>query len=81
MLVWLMFMPPIDMFVSLRSRRPLIIVVLCLGIPAIVVLMVILKSPLIGFSSSGRLCPKEIAVIAEAAKMKAANRINLLFID
>jgi len=46
-----------------------------------VVLIVILKSPLIGLSPVSRvLCAKEIAVTEEIAKMMAAKSINLLFI-
>src|SRR6266849_5169406 len=71
------FIPP--MLISLRSRKPLIMVVLCLSCPAIFVLIVILKSPRIGWSVSGLRCANEIALTAEMAKMIAVHRNNLLF--
>src|SRR6266516_6653095 len=81
MLTWLMFMPPMAMLVSVRSRRPLIMVVFCSGCPAVVVFMVILKSPLIGCSVSGFLCANEMAVATVAAKMITMDKINLLFMN
>src|SRR5260370_12960480 len=72
-----MFIPPA--LISLRSRKPLIMVVLCLSCPAIFVLIVILKSPRIGWSVSGLRCAKEIAVAREIAKAMTANRSNLVF--
>jgi len=48
--------------------------------PVIFVLIVILKSPVIGLSGSGLRWANEIAVMAETAKMIAVNRNNLLFI-
>jgi len=57
----------------------LIIVVVCVDCPAIVFLIVILKSPLIGFSVSGLRCANEITVTAATAKTMAVNRNNLLF--
>src|ERR1700686_268390 len=79
MFTLLMFIPPTAVLVSLRSRAPLIIVVLWLDCPAIVFLMVILKSPVIGFSVSGLRCANEMAVIAERPKTIVTNRSNLLF--
>src|SRR6266849_10105027 len=44
--------------------------------------MVILKSPVIGFSAVSRVrCANEIAVTAETAKIMRANRGSLLFIS
>src|SRR5260370_38130759 len=62
-----MFIPP--MLISLRSRKPLIMVVLCMSCPAIFVLIVILKSPLIGWSVSGLCWANEIALTAETAQL------------
>src|SRR5437667_10306477 len=72
-------MPGTFMLVSLRSRKPLIMVVLCISWPPMFCLKVILKSPEIGFSSRVR-CANEIAVMAEMAKRIAVNRDNLSFI-
>src|SRR2546429_1153973 len=59
---------------SLRSRLPLIRVVLWLVCPLTVFLMVILKSPVIGFSALSRVrCAKERAAIARIAKMIVMN--------
>jgi hypothetical protein len=72
--------PAAPTLVSERSRTPLIIVVLSLDCPAIVVLTVILKSPVIGLSSAGFLCAELIADTNERVTTRTENRIVLNFI-
>src|SRR5258708_18913387 len=72
-----MFIPP--MFISLRSRTPLIMVVFRMSCPATFVLIVILKSPRIGPSVSGLRWADEMAVANTIAQAMTANRSNLLF--
>src|SRR5436190_6825219 len=67
---------------SSRCRNPLIMVVVCEVLPAVVFLMVILKSPVIGLSPVSRvLCANEIAVIVEMLMMMKTKRVNLIFIS
>jgi hypothetical protein len=66
--------PGAPMLVSARSRAPLIIVVLSLDCPAMVVRMVILKSPVMGLSSAGLRWAEPIAEIKEIPNMRTANR-------
>src|SRR5262245_27066962 len=71
--------PGAPMLVSARSRAPLIIVVLSFDCPAMVVLMVILKSPVMGLSSAGLLCVELIVDVNEVVQTRLVNRTILDF--
>src|SRR5215471_14603854 len=73
--------PAPPMLVSERSRAPLIIVALSFDWPAMVVLIVSLKSPLIGFSSGSLRCAEPIAEIKETPTIRTENRIVLDFMS
>lgn len=67
------------MLVSVRSRLPLISVVLCDVWPAMVFRIVILKSPVIVVSVCGLLCADETAERRETANMAVA-KLMILFL-
>ena len=69
------------MTVSLRSRAPLIIVVLRISWPLRLCLMVILKSPLMGLSVSRVRCASEMAVKDVRVSKTNMNKGILSFIN